>query len=127
MSLRPLSPRDYHLLVMRPQREHYLLKIAVQYLVEFMNGQSDAVVRDAVLRKIIRSDFFAAVPASHLSLPTLRDFRLLLFPFRFDDARAQGAHRFRAVFQLRPLILTTDDDSGRKMRNSHGRIGRIHA
>src|SRR5437016_1043760 len=41
------------------------LKLSVHYFAELVQGQADAMVGHAVLREVIGTDFFAAIPASH--------------------------------------------------------------
>src|SRR5438270_12906156 len=50
-------------LIMRYQRIHQRSQLSVHHLLQLMNGQPDAVVGHAVLRKVVRPIFFAVIPA----------------------------------------------------------------
>src|ERR1700757_4942703 len=54
-------------LVVRDQAVHQRAELAVHYIRQLMQSQADAVIGDAVLRKIISANFFRAVAG--LDLP----------------------------------------------------------
>ena len=48
-----------------------------------------------------------------------------LFQFGFVKPGAKHVPRCCAVFMLRPLLLAGDDDAGRNMCDTHGRVRRV--
>jgi hypothetical protein len=83
------------------------------------------MIGDAIFLEIIRADFFRTVAAADLrfALGGLRVVNFLFFDFL--QARAQNAHRFFAVFDLRFFVLHRNDDAGRQMRQTNGGISRV--
>ena len=90
-----------------------------------MNGQPDAVVGDAVLREIVSPDFFAAIARTHHRLAFLGQRVLLLLHLHLVQPRAQYAHPFLAVLDLRFLILAAHYGVGRNVGNAHRGISRV--
>src|SRR5437588_11427705 len=80
-------------------------EFAVHDFRQLMQRQADAMVRYAVLLKIVSADFLGAVAAFNLSPALGDDSCLLFFLLQFIEARAKYAHGFGAVFDLRFLIL----------------------
>src|ERR1700757_3110137 len=87
-------------LVMTHQAVHQGSELAVHDFGQLMDGQADAVVGDAVLRVIIRPNFFGAVTSFDLATPLGGNGSLLLFELHFVKTRAEHAHGLRAVLDL---------------------------
>src|ERR1019366_106905 len=84
------------------------------------------MVGEAVLRKIVGADLLRTVARAHHLLAFFRQRVLLLLHFDFVQTRAQNAHAFFAVLDLRLLILTADHRVRRNVRDPDRRISRIH-
>src|SRR5437773_12348509 len=87
-----------------------------------MNGESNAMIGDAVLWEVVSANLLAAVAAAHHRLPFFCQRLLLLLHLDLIQPRAQHPHAFLAVLDLRLLILATDDRVGRNMSDAHSRI-----
>src|SRR5947199_10805886 len=59
------------------------LELPIHHFSKLVESESNAVVGHAVLRKIVRPDFLAAVAAAHHSFAFLGQGLLLLFHFHF--------------------------------------------
>ena len=76
---------------------------------ELVQGETDAVIGDAVLRKIVGADFFGAVAGLDLAAALGGEELVLLFLLHFVEAGAKDAHGFGAILDLRFLVLLRDD------------------
>src|SRR5882672_4827777 len=90
-------------LVLGEQRLSQLGQIAVHDVVDLVEGETDAVVGDPSLRKVISADALGAVP-------------------RTDQGLARGG--FLGLVLGAP-VLAFHDDAGRQMRHSHGGVGLV--
>lgn len=79
-----------------------------------------AVVGYAALRKVIRADFFRAVPRAHLRFAFVVNFFIAFFFFNLVKLGAQHGHGFFAVFALVALFAAGYDNARRLMDNAHG-------
>src|SRR6266849_346490 len=113
-------------LVVGYQRVDQRLKLAVHDLLQLVNGEADTVVGDAVLGEIVSPNFFAAVARADHRLALLGQRVLLLLHLHFVQSRAQHAHPFLAVLDLRLLVLAADHRVGWNMSNAHCRISRVY-
>src|SRR5690606_13715525 len=91
-------------------------EVAVQDLVQVVRLEADAVVRDAVLREVVRTDLLGAVDGADLAATGVRGlpFRLLLR--RGEQPGAQDTQGLLLVLQLALLVLAGGNDSGRQVR-----------
>ncbi len=73
---------------------------AIHDALQLVHCESNAVVGKAILGEVVRADFFAPVPGSHLRSPRLCN--LLALPLLFDliKPRPQYPHGLRPVFDL---------------------------
>src|SRR5437016_11739519 len=90
-----------------------------------MYRQPDAVIGHSILRKIIGPDFFAAVACADHCFTFFSQRLLLFLHFDFVKPRAQYAHRFLTVLNLRFFVLATHDRISWDMCDAHGGVGRI--
>src|SRR3984957_17040983 len=60
------------------ERTHQFIEIAVHHVIELVQGEIDAMVRHAPLRKIVSAYALGAIAGSHLQLARLRLSALLL-------------------------------------------------
>ena len=102
------------------------MDLAIHYRFELVNREADAVIGETVLREIVGADFFAAVSRAHHGLALFGKGLLLLFHFDFVEPRAQHAHAFFAILDLRFFVLATDDGIGRNVRDAHRGVCGIH-
>ena len=73
---------------MRCERLAHLGEVAIAHLGQPVGGESDPVVRDAVLREVVGADFLGPLAGPDLSLPFLRDFVVLALEFYLIETRA---------------------------------------
>src|SRR6202008_3691307 len=102
------------------------LDLSIHHRFQLVDSEADAVIRQAVLREVVGADFFAAVSRAHHGLALFGKGLLLLFHFDFVEARAQHAHAFFAILDLRLFVLAADDGIRRDMRDAHRRVRRVH-
>jgi hypothetical protein len=89
-----------------------LIQISIEDGVQVMDRQPQAMVSDAILRKVVCSDFLASVPASDLRSPGFSGLALHLFSFHFKEFGAKVCHGLVLVLVLGPLVLALDDEIG---------------
>src|SRR5215469_8711291 len=99
---------------------------AIQYLRQLVNREPNPVVGDTVLGEVIGADFFAAVAATDHLLPFLRQRLLLLLHLDLIETRAQNAHGFFAVLDLRLFVLAAHHRVGGNVGNAYRGVGRVH-
>ena len=75
-------------------------EFAIHDFRELVDGQTDAVIRDAILRIIVGPNFLRAVTCFDLSPTFGPDGSLLLFHFHFVKAGAQDTHGLGAILDL---------------------------
>ena len=75
-------------------------ELAFHHLIQLMERQSDAMVGDAVLRKIVRANFLGAIPGFDLAAALGSNCFVLLGLFHFVKTRAQHPHGLRTIFDL---------------------------
>src|SRR5450631_3266878 len=100
-------------------------RLAFHHLRQLVQGQIDAVVGDAALRKIIGADAFRAVARADLPAPVGRALGVKLAALRVVQLGAQHGHRLGFVFMLRALFLYKDDRAGRQMGDADGGFGLV--
>src|SRR5947207_13321234 len=92
-----------------------------------MKRQADAVIRDAVLRKIVGANFFFASTRADLA-PALRAVFLRLFALvSLQQPRSQDRYRSFFVFDLAAAVLTAHHHTRRNVQDLHGLVGRVDA
>jgi len=103
----------------RGQRFDERLEFAVHHRLELVEGEADAVIGDAVLRKIIGTDLLAAIARSHHAAPLGADRLLLFFELNLIKSRTQHALGLGAILDLRFFVLARHDQARRQMREAH--------
>src|SRR5690348_5556218 len=101
------------------ERADQIVEIAIQDLRQLVQGQVDAVVGDAALRKIVRADALAAIAGTHLQLARRGLLRGLLGALRIQQPRLQQRQRARAVLVLAAFVL---DRKSTRLNSSHPSI-----
>src|SRR5882724_2991353 len=101
---------------MRYQSIHEHFDLAIHHALELVQREADAMIRYAILRKVVGANFFAAVAGLDLGAALLGESRLLLLHFDFIEPGTQHAHTFFAVLNLRLLVLAAHDRVGRDVR-----------
>src|SRR5437867_11021275 len=104
-----------------------LVQVAVQNLIELVQGQVDAVVRDSVLLEVVSTDLLRAVAGPDHAPPLGADRLLLLGELHLVEACAQHAQSLLSVLQLRLLVLDADREPGRLVGDANRRVSRVHA
>src|SRR5262245_9145856 len=87
-----------------------------------MDSEADAVIGDAVLRKVVCPDLLATIAAADLCLTLFGKLGLLALHLDLVEARAQNAHRLFAILDLRFFVLAAHDCVGWNMRDAHRRV-----
>src|SRR5688572_5528868 len=87
----------------------------------------DAVVGDAVLRKVVGPDLLRSISGAHLRAPLARPRGFLLRHHAIEEARAQDLERLDLVLELRFLILALYFEPGRQMGDADRAVGRVDA
>src|SRR5262249_48280627 len=75
-------------------------EITIEDALEIVQREVDAMIRDAVLRKIVGADLRRPIAGANLGLPHARAFGFLLGDLRVEQSRAQHLHRPELVLQL---------------------------
>src|SRR5205085_2286151 len=73
------APRLCGLLIVGGQSVDDRIEAAVHHDIELVKGKADAMVGDAVLRKVVRADFFTAIAGADLAAAFGAKGGLLLF------------------------------------------------
>src|ERR1043165_23251 len=112
-------------LIVRDQRIDERVEVALHHEIELVNGQTNAVITDAVLFEVVSANLLGAIAgADHRT--TFARLRCMLFLFfELLQTRTQHAHRFFAILDLPLLVLHRHDDSGRNVRETHGRVSSV--
>src|SRR5882757_2430402 len=109
-------------LVLGEKRLRQLGKIAVHDVVDLVECETDAVVGDPSLRKIISADALGTVPGADQGFARGGFLGLLLAQLPVLDARRQYREGLFLVLVLGAPVLAFHDDAGRQMRDSHGGV-----
>src|SRR6266853_2967969 len=88
--------------------------------------QSDAVVGQAVLRKIVGPNFFFAPAGANLSAPLRAVFRRFLLLLPFKQSRPQDRQCLFLVLELTATVLATNNRAGWNVHHLHCRVGGVH-
>ena len=102
------SPRGFRepgSLIRRREAVDDLIQVPIDDLVDPVQGQVDAVVRDPSLREVVGSDLLAAVSGPDLAPALLRLRVMSLHDLLLIEDRTQDPDRLILVFQLALLIL----------------------
>src|SRR5712691_2359369 len=91
-----------------------VVQLAVQYVAQVVGGIVDTVIRDAVLREVVRADLGRAV-------------RFLLREHLVEQPRPQHFQRLDLVLQLALLVLALHDEARGEVRDADGAVGGVHA
>src|SRR5882757_303779 len=100
-------------------------QIAVHDVVDLVEGETDAVIGDPSLRKIIGADALGAVARADQGFARGGFLGLLLAALLVLDARREHCKRLFLVLVLRAPVLAFHDDAGWQMRDSHGGVGLV--
>ena len=98
------------------------IDIAGEKALHIINCKSNAMVRDPALGIIVRADPLASISGAHLRSPFAGDFVILLPRLEIVQLCRKQLHCLVAVFELAPLILTFDHDSGRLVQKTDCRF-----
>src|SRR5688572_5234935 len=102
------------------------LDVPIHHGLQVVRGEPDAVIGHAALRKVVRPNLGGSIAGPHLGLPHAGALGLLLRDAQIEQPRAKNLHRFRAILDLRPLILLAAHNPGGKMRDADRGISRVH-
>src|SRR5256886_600632 len=98
---------------------------ARHHLRKLVEGEVDAMIGDAALRKIIGADALRPIPRPDLLATIRRARRLQTLAFGVVDTGAQDGHRHRAVLMLGTAVLHADDDAARDVGDADRGFGLV--
>ena len=104
-----------------------VVDVAVHDCGDATAGVVDAVVGDAVLRKVVSADFFGAVASANERFTRIRGGGHFFGLFLFEKTGTQDGHGFDAVLLLGAFVLHSNHDAGWQVCDADGRIGGIDA
>ena len=87
------------------QRLDHLVQLARQHVLELVEREADAVVRDPVLLEVVGADLLAAPAPADLGPPLGRQLRGLLVLLGLEQAGPQHRHGPGPVLELAALVL----------------------
>ena len=110
-------------LVLLDQRLHQGVEMALQYFVEPVQGQVDAMVGDPSLGKVVGANALRAVSGSDQVTARLGLLRLLFGARGIHQLRLQQSHGPGPVLVLGAFVLAFDHDARRQVRQAYCRVG----
>src|ERR1017187_2676596 len=113
-------------LVVRDESIDDGLQAAFHHQVKLVQGQADAVIGEAILRKVVSANLLAAVARTHLLLALLGQFGILFFHLHFIETGTEDAHALVAVLDLRFFVLATYNRVSGQMSYAHGGVSRVY-
>ena len=96
-SLKAITIPEAVSLVRRDQRINEVLDVAIHDVPEAELRVPDAVIGEAVLWEVVRTDFVRAVSRANLQTAALRDTCKLLFQLHLIETCTQNTHRLLTV------------------------------
>ena len=87
------------------QRLDHLVQVAREHVLELVEREADAVVRNPVLLEVVGADLLAAPAPSHLGPPLGRLHRRPLVLLGLEQPGPQHGHRPGPVLELAALVL----------------------
>src|SRR5262249_39446601 len=87
-------------LVVGDERVHDLVQVAVQHVLQAVQREADAVVRDARLLEVVGADLLGAIAGAHLAPAVARDRLLLLREGDLVEPGPQDLQGLLAVLDL---------------------------
>src|SRR5215212_2823032 len=109
------------------QRGRELLQVALEDAVEPLDGQVDAVVRDAVVGIVVGANLLGALAPADLRPARRRELFLLALTLELEESRAQYAQRLRLILELGLLVLHGNHEARRDVGDADGRVCRVDA
>ncbi len=88
-------------------------------------GTADAMVGDAVLGKVVGTNFFGAVAGADLGQSGVAVGFLVFFLFDGEKTGAENVHGFELIFELGFFVLAGDDEAGGDVGDTDGRISGV--
>src|SRR5207244_12647336 len=92
-----------------------------------MKRQTDAMIGDAILWKVVSANFFFSPASADLAAALRAIFFGFLALLSLQQACPQDRKRSFLVFDLTAPILATHDCACRSVQHLHGGIGCMHA
>ena len=122
-----LSLESFHL-IMRLKTIDDFVDLAFHHFRKLIKRQTDAMIRETPLRKVIGANSLAAIAGSdHASCERRCELSRPLAILEIEKPRAKNFHRFVFVLELRSLVLANDDKPRRIVRDTNRGVGRIDA
>src|SRR5512141_565040 len=103
------------------------LDVSIENLSQLVHRESNAMIGDAVLRKVVSANLCRSVAGADLRLAHSRALRFLLGEACVKETGAQHFHCLELVLELRFLVLLADHNSGGNVRYAHSGIGGVDA
>src|SRR5271165_3644195 len=100
-------------------------RLALDNLRKLIEGEIDAVVAHAPLRKIVGADALGTITRPYLSTALRGAFSVTLLALEVVESCAQHCHRLGSIPVLRTVLLHHDNDAGWNVCHPHGRFGLV--
>ena len=101
------------------------IKVALEHLVESLQGETQAMVGHPVLLVVVRADLLGALAAAHLGPTGSRHRSLLFVQPHLIEAGPEDPERLFLVLKLGLLVLAGHDQAGWHMSQANRRVGGI--
>src|SRR5215207_7899062 len=109
------------------KRLDHRVQVAIQNLIKVVGLESDSVIGDAILWKVVGTNALGTVDGSNLTTAGRGGSAGSFFFSGCRQPRPEHPHRLFAVLQLRALVLAGDNNAARQMGDSHSRVGGVDA
>src|SRR5256714_2837271 len=104
-----------------------VIDVAVHAAVQVREVVAKTSIGEAVLREVVRAHLLGALAAADLRVARKRFARLPLLRGACEEARANHSRPLRLVLRLAALARAVHALAGRRVRDPHGGVGRVHA
>ena len=104
---------------MLDQRLDQPVEVTSKQAGKVVDGDSDAVVRHPVVRKVVCPDLLGSLAAPHLRSPLLASLLGLRLTLHVEQPGPQDRERLGLVLVLALLVLDVDHKAGGKVGHAH--------
>ena len=101
-------------------------EVTTQHAVNVKLIESDAMIRDAVLRTVVCANLFTPVASANQRLSRYGVRAALSLLFGGEEAAAQDRHPLLFIAQLAALVLHLHHGAARDVRDAHRRVGGVN-
>lgn len=87
----------------------------------------DAMISDAILWEVVGADFLGTVAGTDERFARIGGVGAIFGDFALEEATAKYGHSLDTVLLLRALVLHSNNEAGRQVRDANGRVGGVDA